>query len=154
MKIVEVIDGIVRATVTFWDSIDDIPDGVPDIYREAPDEVQEGWVYDPETGEFLEPPEPEPVLPSIPPITNEELMQATMHVTAMIDMMMDLGEYSEPARPDGDDGTYLSRYDFWRQAYFRKHVAAYTLQRLVGGGVLTREEVEGIVGDRVAEFGV
>lgn len=28
------------------------------LFVEAPDEVQEGWLYDAETGDFTEPPEP------------------------------------------------------------------------------------------------
>ena len=151
MKIVEMRSNVAVHIVPFWSSMDEIPADVPDIYREVSDEVQEGWVYDPETGEFSE---PGPVFPCIPPVTNEELMQATMHVTAMMDLLIDQGELSVRQRPDGNADTHLSRYDFWRQSYFRKHTTEYTLQRLVDGWVLTQDEVEGIVADRVAEFGV
>ena len=105
-------------------------------------------------GEWISPSEPEPERQSIPPVTNEEVIQATMEVRAMMDVLADQGAASETSRLSGNNDTHLSRYDFWRKAYFKNHTKVNTLQRLTEGGVLTQDEVNGIVEDRIAEFGV
>lgn len=46
---------------------------------ESPDDVEQHWVYDPETGTFSEPPEPEPVEPEP---TIEERMTALENAIA------------------------------------------------------------------------
>ena len=152
MKIVEVYNNIVRHIVPFWNSKEEIPADVPDIFREAPDDVQEGWLYDPETRKFSLPPEPElsePTPQSIPPVTNEEVIQATMYVAAMMDVLLDQGVSPKPLPIDSNTGTTSPRYDFWRQSYLKNHTTAYTLQRLVDGGILTQDEVVGIVSDGI-----
>ena len=45
---------------------------------EALDEVEQGWVYDPETGTFSPPVEPEPVPPGIDPLTEAQLAVAEL----------------------------------------------------------------------------
>jgi len=49
MKIVEVINGVVTSMPTFWKTAKDIPKGIPPIYFEAPQEVEEGWIFDGKT---------------------------------------------------------------------------------------------------------
>jgi len=154
MKIVEINSNEVRCAVAYWNSINDIPSDVPDIYREAPDEVQEGWLYDPETNVFSQPPEPEPPPKTISPITNAEVMQATMRAAAMMDVLLDKNVLSKPPRTKGKSDNHITRYDFWRRSYFRNHANAETLQRLADGGVLKQYEVDGIIADRFTEFGI
>lgn len=46
-KIVEVIDGVVTVSnITYWDSVEDIPEDIPKIYFEAPEYVESGWLFD------------------------------------------------------------------------------------------------------------
>lgn len=112
-------------------------------------EVQEGWVY--EYGEFTEPPLPESIepIPIIEPVTNEEVVQAVMYLTAIQDISMKQTTYNL-----FDIESQSSRYEFWRFAYFRKHTNVFTLDKLVEGGVLTRDEAAQIIDDRIEEFGI
>ena len=56
MKVAEVINGIVTSFPPFWESVEEIPEGTADIYFDAPDYVEEGWLFDGVS--FSEPPEP------------------------------------------------------------------------------------------------
>ena len=104
-------------------------------------------------GEWVTLPEPEPGPPGLPPVTNEEVIQATMEVRAMMDVLMDKGAVSEPARLKGGKDAHSTQHDFWRNSYFKNHANKNTLQRLADGGVLTQKEVDGIVSDRIEKFG-
>lgn len=48
---------------------------------EAPDDVEQRWVYDPETGIFLAPPEPEPEPDPEPEPTADEVLNALLGVS-------------------------------------------------------------------------
>ena len=122
------------------------------IRIDAFDETLMGKLY--VDGEWVAPAEPEQERPGIAPVTNEEVIQATMEVRAMMDVLMDQGALPEKARVGGKKDRHLPRYEFWRKSYFRNHANANTLQQLAEGGVLTQKEVDGIVADRIAELGV
>lgn len=70
------------------------PDGTPPLLIDITDkpEVQEGWLYDPETGEFSEPvyeePEPVPIEPREP--TLEEMQAQTLLNTEFLVVLAEI----------------------------------------------------------------
>lgn len=65
------------------------PEYAPNIFlvdiTDKPD-VQEGWDYDSETGEFTEPAKPEPM--EVEPSINEKILIENQYQTALIEMQM------------------------------------------------------------------
>jgi hypothetical protein len=177
MRVVEVMNGVVTHFPPYWDSLAEIPPGTNPIYFEAPDHVQEGWLFDYETHTFSEPP-PEPELPQI---TAEDNIHASMYIAVVFDILIAQGGFPDIYQTDrkvsvaeGDITSQMGiqenklsftqrfesynesspRYDFWKSSYFRNHTNSFTLERLVAGGVLTQEEVTRIIADRIEKFGI
>lgn len=78
MRVAEVLNGIVTHFPPFWKSVSEIPEGVAPIYFDAPDEVQEGWLFDGE--KFSKPPEEEP--------EEIEIEEPSMTIEQATNMMM------------------------------------------------------------------
>lgn len=78
MKIVEVLNGKVITTIPYWQSKEEIPEDVPNIFFEAPDWVYDGCLYNIETGEFTEGYSESEIIKPVPELTDSDILMLAM----------------------------------------------------------------------------